>query len=92
MPLPEGERIATIEAELRGVREDVQALTVETERARRRLHDLEGSTRGLLELNKQQRQGTADRQRRLEVRMSLLTAAIAVAAFLEPFLYGLARH
>lgn len=82
--------MATVEADIRSVREDVQDLRREDERKRKRLHDLESTTKGLVDLRRADDDAVNKQQRRLEVRMQALTAAVAVAALVEPFLYKLA--
>ena len=90
MERSDGERLATVEADLRAVREDVQDLRREDERKRRRLHDLESTTKGLVDLRRADDDSVNKRQRRIELRMQALTVAVAIAAVVEPFLYKLA--
>jgi DNA repair exonuclease SbcCD ATPase subunit len=73
-----------------GVREDLAELVTEMQRARQRLHRVEGLTGMLVDKEKQRASETQTRQRRLELRIQVLTAVVAVAAFAEPFLYHIA--
>lgn len=87
----DGERIATLEALMGEIRTDVRELGDQSERSRRRLHDVEGALGLLVDQEKVRRQVTADNQRKMRNRLDLLTVAIAVAALLEPFLYHVAQ-
>lgn len=81
------ERITRLEERWRDLRQDVADLRQENARSRDRLHKLEG-TQALLVDDKQRRdQAVKQGQRRLEVRISVLTVAVAVAALLEPLLF-----
>ena len=86
----DGERLATVEAVLRELRGDMRDLNDETQRTRKRLHDLEGTTGMLVDQEKKRREATQTRQRRLEVRIQILTVVIACAALFEPVLYHFA--
>lgn len=85
----ERERIAVLETKLDELRTDVQQLTSEERRTRRRLHDLEGVTGLLVDQENARRVATGERQRRLELRIQVLTVVVAVVALAEPFLYHL---
>ena len=79
-----------MEEQLRGVREDVSELVAESQRNRRRLHDLEGVTGALVSADTQRKRDDRRKQERLEIRLQVLTAVVAVAAVVEPFLYHIA--
>lgn len=86
----DGERIATLEALFGELGKDVRALTDQSERSRRRLHDVEGTLGLLVDQEKVRRQMTADNQRRMRTRLEILTVVVGCAALVEPFLYHLA--
>ena len=86
----EGERLATVEAVLHDLRGDVGELKDESFRTRGRLHDLEGLATTLVEQEKTRIRVTREQQDALRTRLQILTVVIALAAFLEPFLYHLA--
>lgn len=88
----DGERIATLEAIIHELRDDISDVKAEVLRSRARLHDLEGATGLLVDTEKVRARDQRDRQRRLEIRLQALTIAVAIAAFAEPFLYSLANH
>lgn len=52
------------------------------------MHDAESTIGGMVALNNESRQTHNDQQRRIELRIQVLTAVIAVAALAEPFLYA----
>ena len=83
-------RLARVETLLADLKEDMGDLKSEGQGTRRRLHDLEGVSNMLVEQEKLRREATGDRQRRLELRIEVLAAVVAVVAIAEPFLYHLA--
>lgn len=83
----DGERLATVEAVLQELRGDMSAFTNEQHRTRERLHKLEGITGLMVNAEKRQRETLENRQRRIEVRLQLLTVVVAVAALLGPVIY-----
>lgn len=87
----DGERIATLEEAVRNVVRDVADLDAQTDRTRKRLHDLEGLTGALVEVNRQRELAATKRQRRTEIRVEILTVVVVVATFAEPFLHHVAR-
>lgn len=86
----EGERLATVEAVVQELRGDVGELKEEWRLGRRRLHDLEGLASTLVEQERTRIRVTKEQQTQLRTRLQILTVVIALAAFLEPFLYHLA--
>lgn len=82
-----GVAIARLQEQLAGLREDVQAMTAEQARTRTRLHNVEGLTGALVDAAKQRAQETENRQRRIEVRTEVLAVVVAVAAFIQPFIF-----
>jgi hypothetical protein len=87
----DAERLATIEQIVRELRGDIQDRIHEEGRTRDRLHKIEGLVGMMVEHEKLSRRDTETRQRRLELRMQMLAAAVAIAALLEPFLYHFAQ-
>jgi hypothetical protein len=85
----EGERIATLEALVAGMRGDVTELRDETLGARRRLHKLEGLASTLVDQEKRRNIDTERHEKRVNRNLQLLAVVVALAAVLEPFLYHL---
>ena len=83
----EGERLATVEAVLQELRADVGEMRAEESRTRGRLHDLEGLAGTLVSQEKARVEATHRQQAMLRIRLQILTAAVALAALVEPFLY-----
>lgn len=83
-------RLARLEERLGGLRRDMAELVSEVERARTRLHDLEGVASMLVSQERQRNRDTRRYQRRMEWRLQVLMAVIAAAAVVEPFLYHVA--
>ena len=83
----DSERIATLEAHVADIRSDVAELVQEERRTRKRLHDLEGVAGALVDLNRQRSREAARRQKRIEWWLRVIATAVAVLAFLEPFVY-----
>lgn len=86
----EGVSIARLQEQVRELRDDVIVLTNEERRTRTRLHQVEGLTGMLVDDGKQRRREEQRRSQLLARRLNVLTAAIALAALFEPFLYHLA--
>lgn len=84
MERPAGERLATVEAELRALREDVEANTAELARTRGRIHTLEATVQGMVTLEKESRRLTIDRQRRLELWLAALSLFVGLAGIVVP--------
>ncbi len=83
----ERERIARLEQQITELFGDIADRKHEEERTRDRLHKVEGLLGMLVDQQKQNRVQEANQYKRMELRLQLLTAVIAVAAILEPFLY-----
>jgi hypothetical protein len=66
-----------VEEQVRGLREDVAAMTAEFDRTRKRLHTLESTTQGMVKLEQASREITLQRQRGIEIRLQILTFAVA---------------
>lgn len=84
MPDSEGARIARLEERVAGVREDLGELVAEQLRHRTRLHNLEGICATFLDQQRENRRSEARQYRRLEVRMQVLTIAVAIGAIFAP--------
>jgi hypothetical protein len=72
--------MATVEAELRELREDMAERVRQEERARGRLHKLEGVVTSWLEVQKVLRTREEEQYRRLGTRLQVAVAIIALAA------------
>jgi hypothetical protein len=81
------ERLAIVEQMLRDVRDDIHNLEAEMKRTRDRVHKLEGSTAGLVQVQRERNAQQDHAAKRVQLRLQLLTAVIALAALGEPFLY-----
>lgn len=88
----EGERIATVEEQVRGLRGDVQELTAEQARTRERLHKLEGTTAGMVKEAAVRAQVAADAAQKTQRWIQVLTAIVALAGIIGPFIYTGAGH
>jgi hypothetical protein len=80
----DGERLATVEAVLQELREDVNELRNESLRARTRLHDLESVAGAFLDMQKDNRRKEDAQYQRLGVRIQLVGLALTLAAILSP--------
>ena len=80
-------RLARVEERLEGVREDLAHLVGEVGRSRTRLHDLEGIAATLVSQERQRNRDTRTHQRRMELRLQLLMALVALVSVLEPLLF-----
>lgn len=83
----EGERLATVEAVLHELREDMSESRHEQERNRKRLHDLEGLAQMLVSQEKQRSRDTRENQQRTHRRLELLTIVLLISTVLDPFIY-----
>jgi len=81
---PDGERLATVEAVLRELRDDMSDLKTEMARTRTRLHNVEGVASAFVDTQKQARRGEAAQYRSLEIRIQVLTIVVGLAAVLTP--------
>jgi hypothetical protein len=82
----DGERLATVEAVLSELRDDVTELRKESLRSRTRLHNLEGVAGAFLDMQKQNRRREAEQYQRLGVRIQLAGLALTLAAILSPII------
>lgn len=85
----ESERVAILETKLDDLRGDVAELVLETQRTRKRLHDLEGVAAAVVELNKQRRREEDLRDRKYTRRLNLLMVLAAFAAVASPVVVAL---
>jgi hypothetical protein len=75
----DGERIATLEEAVRGLREDVQTLSAQIDRSRTRLHNLEGFAQAYLDTQKVNRRQEDNQYRRMGNRIALGGLVMAAA-------------
>jgi hypothetical protein len=80
------ERLARLEEQIRGVREDITELVQEANKARTRLHHLEGITASFVDIQKENRRREAEQYQRLGVRIQLAGLFLVVASILSPIL------
>ena len=83
-------RLARLEEQVSGLREDASDVKGEMQRTRKRLHDLEGLAGTLVDQERARIQATRAQQEAMRVRLQVLTVVVACAALFEPFLYHLA--
>jgi len=76
-----------LETKLDELGRDVRELASEERRTRKRLHDLEGVAGALVDLNRQRSREAHRRQKRIEWWLRIIATAVAVLAFVEPFVY-----
>jgi hypothetical protein len=79
-------RVAVLETKLDNLGADVRELTAETGRTRKRLHDLEGLTAALVNVNKERVRDERDRDRRNLRRLNLIAVLVSVAAVASPLI------
>ena len=75
-----------MEEQVRGLRDDVAAMTAELERTRNRLRNLETTTQGLVKIDQASREVAHEQQRKIALRLQYSMAAVAVIAVLSPIL------
>ena len=85
----EGVSLERIDERQRAMREDVAELIAEQQRTRRRLHDLEGLARGLVDVNRVRAEEDERRERKYTRRLNLLMALATVAAVISPLVVAL---
>ncbi len=78
------ERLATVEAILLTVRDDVKDVKEEAERARSRLHKLEGISSSFLAWQQEARRSESEQYRRLGLRIQVLTVIVGITAIIAP--------
>ena len=89
----EGERIAVVETEVRGLREDVQQLTSEQQRTRQRLHSLEATLQGVVKTAQGRGEEAARIASQTQRWIQVLTLVVAFAGVIGPLIYaGLSHH
>lgn len=89
MPESEGARLARLEERVDGVREDMLDVVQEQLRHRTRLHNLEGICAAFVDQQRENRRSEVRQYRRLEVRMQVLTIAVAIGAIFAPIVVAL---
>jgi hypothetical protein len=85
----DGERLATVEAVLSELRDDVTELRNESLRSRTRLHDLEGVAGAFVDMQTQNRRREAEQYQRLGIRIQWAGIALGIGAILSPILIAL---
>lgn len=83
---PDGERLATLEEQVRDFERDMGVVTTELGSHRRRLHDLEGIAGTFVNLQKEARRKEAEQYQRLGVRIQILSVVVALAAIVAPII------
>lgn len=81
-----------MEAQVSDIRRDIDARVEQEDRTRKRLHDIEGTLRSIVELHKQARAQEDRQYRRLAAWMQILTVVVAVAAFSLSLVIVLTHH
>ena len=75
----DGERLATLEEQVRGLREDLAEMRVEEERTRTRLHNLEGFAQAYLDAQRVHRRDEERQYRRLANATALAGVAVSLS-------------
>lgn len=88
----DGERIATVEEQVRGLRDDVQELTTEQGKTRERLHKLEATTAGMVKEASVRAQVAADAAQKTQRWIQALAALVALAGLIGPVIYAGIGH
>lgn len=86
----EGERLATLEEQVRDFERDMGVVTQELGSHRKRLHNLEGIAGAFVNTQKENRRKEEAQYRRLGTRIQVLTIVIAVAAIVVPVVTAIA--
>ena len=84
MPDEYGERLARLEEQVRRLRKDMDRLAETANRSRARLRTLETTTSRLKFLERGRTRQLSSRQRRLELRIEVLTLLVLVASIAIP--------
>lgn len=74
---------------IEGVRREMADIAAEQQRARTRLHNLEGFAAAYLDTQRANRRSEDRQYRRLEIRLQVLTVAIAIAAVVVPIVVAI---
>lgn len=80
------QRLTRLEERVQDMRDDMADLKMETQRTRKRLHDLEGMQALLVNQEKVRHETSKRQQETLKNRLQILTVVVAVAALAEPFI------
>lgn len=82
-----------METEVRGLREDVQALTEEQQRTRQRLHSLEATLQGVVKTAQGRGEEAARIASQTQRWIQVLALLVALAGVVGPLIYsGVAHH
>ena len=84
----EVERLAVVEEQIRGLRDDVQALVGEQGRTRERLHSLESTTQGMAKIAEGRAEEAARQAVSTQRWIRVLTLVVAIAGVLGPLVYA----
>jgi len=81
-----------LEATLNGLRDDVKEVKDETLRTRQRLHNLEGISGALVDVNRRRQEEDERRERKYTNRLNLLMVLATFAAVISPLVVGIISH
>lgn len=84
MPEARGVTNDVLAERIEGMRREVAELAAEQQRSRTRLHNLEGFAAAYLDAQKMNRRAEERQYRRLELRLQVLTAVVALGAVFVP--------
>lgn len=84
MPLPDGERLATLETKVAELQRDLDVLLHAADKRSDRVRELEGAVKLMIQAQKLARQAEERQYRRLELRLSILTVIIGIGAIIVP--------
>lgn len=81
-------RLAAVEEQVRGVREDVAELRDESRRSRDRLHSLESTAASLVQVQHERLRHEDRRDRKRDRQLQRIAVLVAFVAVVEPILRG----
>jgi hypothetical protein len=84
VPLPDGERLATLETKVAELQRDLDVLLHAADKRSDRVRELEGAVKLMIQAQKLARQAEERQYRRLELRLSILTVIIGIGAIIVP--------
>ena len=92
MPDSAESRLARIEEQLRSIHDDLHEQRESGKADHHRLRAVEQSVALLVNSAREDARFVETGRKRIELRMQVLTAVVAFAALVEPFLYALVHH
>ena len=88
----DGERLAAVEQTIKDLRREYDSHLADTQRRHNRIRELENAMLLLVEAQKNARAAESKQYRRVEIRLQILTVAVAFAAFALSLSIVLVHH